>query len=148
VLIVIGIIAILATIVLVAVNPAHQFAQARNTQRVSNINAIINAIGQRMVDNQGSLSGVGSDGISCPVLNPGDIDVIASGGNAENNSIDLACLVPTYIPSALPFDPQAQGAYWNDSTHYDTKYNVMMDAQGRYTVSAPRAEGATISVTR
>ena len=33
ILVVIGIIAILATIVLIAINPARQFAQARNTQR-------------------------------------------------------------------------------------------------------------------
>ncbi len=33
ILIVIGIIAILATIVIIAINPARQFAQARDTQR-------------------------------------------------------------------------------------------------------------------
>ena len=148
VLIVIGIIAVLAAIVLVAVNPAHQFAQARNTQRMSNVNALLNAVGQRMVENQGNFSGTGVDGISCPFLNPGDIDVIASDGNGENTSIDIACLVPTYISTALPFDPKAQGAYWTDSTHYDTKYTLMMDAQGRYTVSAPHAEDAAISMTR
>ena len=44
ILVVIGIIAILAAIVIIAINPAKQFAQARNTQRTANVNAILNAI--------------------------------------------------------------------------------------------------------
>ncbi|MEK7495895.1 MAG: prepilin-type N-terminal cleavage/methylation domain-containing protein, partial [Patescibacteria group bacterium] len=42
-LVVIGIIAILAAVVIVALNPARQFAQARDTQRWSNVNTILNA---------------------------------------------------------------------------------------------------------
>src|SRR3984957_10976324 len=53
ILVVIGIIAILAAIVIVAINPARQFAQARNSQRQSNVEAILNAIGQNMTDNKG-----------------------------------------------------------------------------------------------
>ena len=53
ILVVIGIIGILAAIVIVAINPARQFQQARDTQRTSNVNAILNAIGQRIADNKG-----------------------------------------------------------------------------------------------
>jgi type IV pilus assembly protein PilA len=53
ILVVIGIIAILATIVIIAINPARQFAQSRNTQRTANITAILNAIGQNIADNKG-----------------------------------------------------------------------------------------------
>ena len=53
ILVVISIIAILATIVLIAINPARQFAQTRDTQRVSSINAISNAIGQKIADCKG-----------------------------------------------------------------------------------------------
>jgi type IV pilus assembly protein PilA len=42
ILVVIGIIAVLAAIVIVAINPARQFAQARDSQRHSNINTILN----------------------------------------------------------------------------------------------------------
>src|SRR3989344_5234538 len=52
-LVVIGIIAILAGVVIIAINPARQFAHARDTQRTSNVRAILDAIGQRMADNQG-----------------------------------------------------------------------------------------------
>ena len=54
-LIVIGIIAILAAIVIIAINPARQLAQARNSQRWSNVNTILNAVHQYAVDNQGTL---------------------------------------------------------------------------------------------
>jgi len=147
VLVVIGIIAILAGIVLVALNPGRQFATARNSERVSNTTTILNAIGQRIADNKGVFDGsftVGTDTYTCPVLTAGtDYAIKSSGG------IDLSCLTPTYIPAALPFDPSATGAHWTGSTDYDTGYHVMVDSAGRYTVSAPSAElGETISVTR
>ncbi|MEK7077236.1 MAG: prepilin-type N-terminal cleavage/methylation domain-containing protein, partial [Patescibacteria group bacterium] len=47
-LVVIGIIAILAGVVIVALNPARQFAQARNTTRQTNVVAISDAIVQNM----------------------------------------------------------------------------------------------------
>src|SRR3989344_7297558 len=86
ILVVIGIIAILAAIVLIAINPARQFAQANNSQRSSNTNAILNAIGQFMADNQG---GVPTD------VNLGFEDI------TEELCLDL---VPVYLP-ALPTDP-------------------------------------------
>lgn len=141
ILVVIGIVAILATIVLVALNPARQFAQARNSQRVSNVNAILNGIGQNIADNKGMLGG------GCPPLAVGTTYDIAIGAG----NIDLSCLVPTYLPSNLPYDPRAAGAHWTSATDYDTKYNVVIDANGRYTVSVPVANqelGVAISVTR
>src|SRR6185312_1531503 len=53
ILVVIGIIAILAAIVIIAINPAKQFAQARNTQRESNVSTILNAVGQNIAANKG-----------------------------------------------------------------------------------------------
>lgn len=150
ILIVIGIIAILATIVIVAINPARQFAQARNTQRVSNVNAILNAIGQRIADNKGVLEGtftVNGTDYTCPALTASTTYTITSTVGAGN--IDLSCLTPTYIPTQLPVDPNATGAHWTSSVDYDTQYQVMVDANGRFTVSAANAElGQTVSVTR
>jgi len=58
-------------------------------------------------------------------------------------------LYPTYIPTSLPYDPSAAGAQWTSASNYDTKYTVLVDANGRYTVSAPAAElGTVISITR
>src|SRR3989344_3744170 len=49
-LVVIGILAILTAVVLVAVNPARQLAQARNTERSAEVNSILSAITAYMAD--------------------------------------------------------------------------------------------------
>ena len=129
ILVVIGIIAILATIVIIAINPARQFAQTRNTQRVSHVNSILNAIGQRIADNKGIFEGT-LNGVICPTLST-TTPVLVS-------TLDT-CLVPTYISVAL-----------NDPKISLTDYNVVASStSGRITVSAPSVElGQTISVTR
>lgn len=144
ILIVIGIIAILATIVLIAINPARQFAQARNSQRSSNVNTLLNAIGQRIADNKGIFAGG-----TCPTLIVATDYNITSTVGAGN--IDLAdCLVPTYISAQLPADPTTGS--WTDADNYNTGYHIVLDASGRFTVSAPSTDvppaGAVISITR
>ena len=126
-LVVIGIIAILASIVIVAINPSRQFAQSRNTQRESNVSTILNAIGQNIADNKGVFT-CASDTVTNTKTNIG-----TAAGN-----IDLSCLVPTYIPSALPFDPDG-------GTPADTEYTVQTDALGRFTVCAPNHAEAPIA---
>lgn len=153
ILIVIGIIAILAAIVLVAINPARQFRQANNAQRQSNVNAILSAVSQYAVDNKGDLSG-----LNLPST-PDDI-----GG--DTSEIDLCALVPKYIPE-LPVDPLVEQTDTdldsNDqsisvadcSQDYKTGY-VVDTENSRVVISAPRTEnvddgGAAdepISVTR
>jgi prepilin-type N-terminal cleavage/methylation domain-containing protein len=139
VLIVIGIIAVLAGVTLVAINPARQFAQARNSQRVSNIYSILNAIGQRIVDNKGVFEEECAAG-AIPMTET----VLSSVG------YDIAsCLIPAYITS-LPFDPSVTGSHFTSPLDYNTNYTIMRDeSTGRITVAAPGAElGQEISVTR
>ena len=143
VLVVMGILALLATVVLVAINPARQFAQSRNTQRTSNVTAILNAVGQRAVDNRGILEGAaGSD---CPAPIPATTTVIKFGAGG----FDLyPCIVPTYI-SLLPIDPES-GSFVS-VTEYDSGYTIFKDtATGRITISAPQTELGlpVISITR
>lgn len=142
VLIVMAIIAILATVVIVAINPARQFAQARNSQRTSNVNAILNAVGQNMADNKGVFT------CASGVI-PATPTVMKSAGG-----YDIAtCVTPTYI-AAMPFDPSAVGAHFTSATDYDSGYLVSQDATTkRITVSAPEALNTSelaqvISVTR
>ncbi|MDR3643433.1 MAG: type II secretion system protein [Candidatus Doudnabacteria bacterium] len=147
ILVVIGIIAVLALIVLVAINPARQFAQARNTQRTSNVEAILNAIGQNMVDNKGVFSCTSNSvnitipSITTPVYPFNSIP--AGAVEIKNGSTaDLSCLSPTYIP-ALPFDPSSSGAHWTSGSDYSTGYYVFQDSStGRVTVFAPNIESA------
>src|SRR3989344_1460195 len=141
ILIVIGIIAILATIVIVAINPARQFAQARDTQRTSNINAILNAVGQYVADNKGDLP------IEIQLTTPENISTAGA---------DLCTtLMPTYIPSLTSDPTSPSGQITNCSTSYNTLYSIVKDAQDRVTVcttvyepSIPRLTPNDICVTR
>ena len=145
ILVVIGIIAILAAVVLVAINPARQFAQARNSQRDSNVRTILDSIGQNLADNKGIFDPANScDDI--PVA-PATAKVIGNGASAPADAVDLRpCLVATYL-SELPLDPEV--GEFTDATNYDTGYTVVQDANGRITVAAPEADlSETISVTR
>jgi len=141
ILIVIGMIAILAAVVLVAINPLRQFALARNSQRISNVNEIMNAIASRTVDQKGIFAeGTGS----CKPVPSVPTLISLSSYNIR------PCLVPDYI-SELPMDP-------NDSSNtctsaecsgsgegYDTKYTIVQDeTTHRITVCAPEAAESAI----
>ena len=135
ILIVIGIIAILAAIVIIAINPSKQFAQARNTQRQSNVEEILNAIGQRMADNKGIFQGT-FGAYTCPTISTSTANLhidTASGGTGVN----LSCLVPTYIAS-FPTDPDATYAI----APY-TGYDITVDSSGRVSVCANHAASET-----
>jgi hypothetical protein len=119
----------LASIVIIAINPAKQFAQARNTERESNISTILNAVGQNVADNQGMFT--------CPGVVVATSSTVYEIGTTGANL--ASCLVPSFIPSALPTDPAG-------GTAADTKYTIQEDAVGRYTVCAPlHAEAAIAS---
>ncbi len=150
-LVVIGIIGILAAIVLVAVNPGRQFAQARNTTRQSDLIQITNAIYQFASENNGNLPGTSWDTNGAPNFpttatpigtGTGAFDLASAGARDVGGTGVKAgtSISPTYI-AEMPKDPQT-------GTDADTGYTVMV-ANSRVTATAPDAElGATISVTR
>jgi type IV pilus assembly protein PilA len=134
-LVVIGILAVLLAITLVAINPARQFAQANDTQRQSDVNAILNGVHQFMADNNGQRPA----GITTSEL------TIASGAGNADICNDL---VSDYL-AAMPVDPTV-GASTADCANYNTGYTVLSSADNnRITVAAPGAEiQASISATR
>lgn len=142
ILVVIGIIAVLAAIVLIAINPARQFAQANNTQRTSNINAILNGIGQYMADNQGALP---------PDIEEGDIDTPGDWIAINDTDAEDFCeaLVPDYMP-ALPVDPENGEPIDDCAAAFNTGYQMIQDEDTeRISVQATQAQlGETIRVTR
>ena len=130
-LIVIGIIAVLAAIVIIAINPARQLAQSRNSQRWSNVNALLNAIHQQSLENSGNINAAITT--ACPAVQA--IDTGAGG-----TGVDLSALAPNYL-AALPSDPSTAAGV-------NTGYTVCRDGN-RVTVAAPGQElGATITATR
>lgn len=138
VLVVIGIIAVLAAIVIIAINPTKQFAQARNSQRTANVNAILNAVGQRMADNKGIFAGaftIGTNTYTCgPVTTTATNVTQTMATDTTTTTADLGCLVPTYIPS-LPIDPA------NPAT--PTGYTIQQLSYGGVEICAPAAAGET-----
>lgn len=128
ILVVIGLIAILAAIVLIAINPARQFAQARDTQRTNDVSAISNAIGQYIADHKG----------------------IATTTFVVDTDAKLFCsdLVPTYL-SALPADPRTNVALMTTCpAASDTTYRVSTTTGNRLTVTAVGEITTDISITR
>jgi prepilin-type N-terminal cleavage/methylation domain-containing protein len=145
ILVVIGLLAVLLAIVLVAINPAKHFSDANNTQRRSDVNAILNAVHEYMSSNNGSV--------------PAGIDstarTITSTAGATNVNL-CSVLVPTYIAD-LPVDPTptvgtktpAGSVCTAAGATYNSGYTIQSAAANRITVTAPSAEnGVSISVTR
>jgi len=140
VLLVVAAIAILAGIVIVAVNPSKQLADTRNVQRKTDVNTILNAIYQYSIDNSGALPGSIPVATDCAGTSTADI---CRTDNTSCDKVDLSDLTAnaTYV-SAIPRDPSSTDASY-------VGYRVVRDSSSRVTVCAPGAERSqTISVTR
>lgn len=137
VLLVVAVIAILAGIVIIAINPGKNLGDSRNSQRSSDVNTIINAVYQYSLDNNGSLP----SGITTTAT-----EVCNTGAASCTGLVDLSVLTTNgkYVV-AIPKDPQCPAACATDGAGYQ----ISKDANGRLTVAAPDAEqGKTISVTK
>ena len=104
IILVIAAIGILAAIVLVAINPNRQLAQARNLVRQADINTIQKALDQYLIE-KGRYP-IGIDITYKEICNTGSNSI--NQGTVGINCIDLRELVPTYI-AGIPKDPQATG---------------------------------------
>ncbi|KKQ73777.1 MAG: hypothetical protein US96_C0053G0008 [Candidatus Woesebacteria bacterium GW2011_GWB1_38_5b] len=147
-LVVIGIIGILAAIVLIAVNPGRQFAQARDTQRLSDLRAITDSIYQFAAEHNGDLPD--TDGDDATTNFPVVVTCIGTGaacfnlGTASDVAGPLASppirIVPTYV-AAIPMDPSTGDAA-------DTGYTIYQNTNGRLVASASGELTPSISVER
>lgn len=143
ILLVIGMIAVLSTVVLVALNPAKRFRDVRDAKRSTDVQSILSAIQTYIVDNQGAMPAgltttekqLGTAVSGCAIATGGC--AVAATGDCVNFSATLAKYLKT-----IPFDP-------NGGTDTLTKYSVVVDANGIVTVKACSAEsGTNISVSR
>jgi len=147
-LIVITIIAILAAIVFVAIDPAKRFAEARNSQRHSEVNSILDAVLQYAIDHDGDyppnidniagssqVLGTNSSGCDSGCTN-------ADGGSTVSACVDLkSYLVDDYL-SSIPYDPKTGSDGFTD-------YYINKTASGRIIVGACDPElGKKIEVAR
>lgn len=133
VLLVVAIIAILAGIVILAINPARQLAKTKNAERSVDVNTILNAVYQYTIDNNGVL----------PAAITSNSTEICKTNASCSGFIDLSVLTlnEQYL-TAMPADPVA-------SSTNGTGYYIYKTTNNRITVSAPSAEiSASITVTR
>lgn len=136
-LLIIAILAILAGIIIIAVNPGKQLEDTRNSQRQADITTILNAVHQYSLDNDEAL--------------PADItetatEICAATSTNCNKLVDLSVVIAgeKYITS-IPKDPQCNTICAPNGTGY----KISKNSNGRVTVSAPAAEGGrSISATR
>lgn len=138
ILLVVAAIAILAGIVILALNPNKQLADTRNSERWSDVNTILNAVYQYSIDNNGVLP----VGITTTVT-----DICKDGGTCTG-LVDLGVLTANevYIVG-IPEDPNPNTTICTNAN--SACYQIVRTANNRVTVSAPSAEqGETISVTR
>ncbi len=113
ILLVIAAIGILASIIIVAINPGRQLAQARNAERQQEIGTIYDALQQYVIDTGSYPAGITSDYQEICRENP------------ENDCTDLldlsSVLVPTYL-AAIPEDPtRANSGDPDDGTGYQVR---------------------------
>ncbi len=138
ILLVVAAIAILAGIVILAINPTKQLGDTRNSQRRVDVTTILDAVYQYSLDNNGNLP---ASVLALQVNTPTEICKTGAGNCA--GLVDLTVLTTNekYLTS-LPIDPSG-------GTQNGNNYKISRTGNNRVTVSAPNAEqGATISVTR
>lgn len=126
----------MAAIVLIAINPNRQLAQARNTQRRTDINSIYKSLEQYLIDT-GSYPIGTINGVSTPIGTT-YVDVCSST-NPGTTCLNLNSLLsPQYI-AAIPRDGQATAGI--------SGYQIALNpSNNRISVRASNAEIAQVIV--
>lgn len=145
-LVVIGIIATLAVVVFVALNPILRFQEARNSRRWNDVNNLITAVHECIVDADGVTSGcIGSltAGNTYEIVSTGTsgCDDVCTGVTSDSSCADLDTNLAAYLKT-LPTDPSGVA-----SGH--TEYSISIDSNNIVTINSCSAENsAVISVSR
>ena len=133
ILLVIAAIGILAAIVIIAINPTRQLAQARDAERISEINSLQKALEQYLIDTGGYPAGITNT----------YSEVCATGSNEEGQGIinggclDLRPLVPIYL-SSIPEDPSAgtpESGYFAGINNENNKIGIYATGELTSTIS-------------
>ena len=132
ILLVVAAIAILAGIVILAINPTKQLGDTRNAARHSDVTTILNAIYQYAIDNNGTVPAA---------ISTSPQEVCKTGQSCTGADLSVLTTNEKYLVS-MPIDP-------SNNSVTSTRYEVQKDSNNRITVTAMDAEqGVTISATR
>ena len=166
ILLVIAAIGILAAIVLIAINPNRQLAQARNAQRRSDVNTILNATYQKIIDEGASGSTATQSTIPTTareIVKNGNATVYVEATHQTNCAGTTSANLPVTLHAASPAPASALSPDYLAGIPTDPSeptasicsgYTIVRDATtNRITVAAPNANttaelSQTISVTR
>ena len=140
ILLVIGIIGILASTLVVAINPSRQLARARDAERETDLIAILSIIQQYSAEHSGALPDTDGDpetsnfptSLTCIGTDASCFDLAGAG--------DTETIVPGYV-IALPVDPQT-------GTDGDSGYSIYVDANNHLIASSSAETKDFISVSR
>lgn len=137
-LIVIAIIAALAVVVFVSLNPVKRLSDARDARRTTDVETMLTAIHTYIVDNKGSLpTGLSTSMVETQLGTAASGCAIATGGCAVAAAacLDLSTPLAKYLKS-IPQDPKT-------GTAATTLYSVLVDANNIVTIKACGTEGTT-----
>lgn len=139
-LVVILIISILAVTVFVALNPVKRFADARDSKRSTDVETILTAVHEYIVDNAGSLPA----GVTTTEQQLGTSATACNTTNCTTPPTAAACLnlstaLAPYLKK-IPVDPKV-------GTDAITGYKIVKDTNGIITVSACASESATVQIS-
>lgn len=140
-LIVIVIISALAVTVFVALNPVQRLKDSRDARRTSDVETLLTAIHEYIVDNKGSLPTGLTTGMAETQLGTGASGcAIATGGCSvvATACVDLTTPLAKYLKS-IPVDPSGGTTY----TAAKTGFSVTVDANNIVTIKACGTEGTT-----
>lgn len=147
-LIAITIVTILAVSVFVALNPAQRLKDSKDARRATDVDSILTAIHQSIVDNKGTYPSnfpaagteaqLGTDASACNISNTKCSFATTACVNLLTGSQNLS----SYLKD-LPIDPNGT------ATSAKTGYSVVRDTNGIVTVKACYTDAtATISASR
>ena len=155
-LIVIGVIAVLASLAFVGLDLLARFQDSRNAQRWTDVNAILSAIKLHQVDNQGIYDSSISSLTDELYYQIGEDDegncadtCVSPGITMEAACVDLDSFISGDYLQEIPIDPSDTNASYNE-----TRYYLIKHTSGAITVAACSEEQGsatavpTISVTR
>lgn len=109
-LLVIGIVAVLAGIVIVAINPTHQLGNARDAERRSAVSQLEKSLYQYLIAN-------GDFPVNIPEGSGNAKAICQENGTPDPSCLDFSELTPDYL-SALPIDAAQTGAVVTGYTMY------------------------------
>ncbi len=131
VLLVIAILAVLASIVIIAINPARQLAESRDAKRWNDVYAILNALHQYSLDNDGEFP---------ETIDETERNICRTGAESCFDFADLSPLTDEerYLIS-VPIDPLCD---FSNTVCEDNNamYSVQLTEFGRLRVAANNAE--------